>query len=1053
MTSFTLPRLDEIDDSEVKNGFGSLKTDVGNLPLQQLANRSRVVGLAVQTTIKQTFYNPFDECIEATYVFPIEGEQAVVGCEIWVADRLVRAELKERGQARSDYRRAIHQGHRAALLEQNRGETFSMKVGNIPPGEAIQVRIQTIGNLAVAHGEWTLRMPLVVAPRYTSGFPLPGASVGNGTAVDTDQVPDASTVTPPTWLPGFPSPVNLSIEVDVQPGNHDSGLGGHADWPSQIRSSLHAVVVESDGDDQSVAKSCRIQIRPGEKVDRDFILRGPIESSKVVGSLLCDPDSGTFAIHLVPTSRKSDLPKNVVFLLDRSGSMSGWKMEAARRGISRLIDTLGPNDRFQVLAFDNNMESPSERSHSDSLQTASDANRYQAVRWLAGIRSRGGTEMGRAIQHGLQMFQSNENGRGSASIVLVTDGQITGEDSLLRLLGEVPKSQRPRLFCLGIDRAVNAGVLQRLAKFTGGIYEGVESEKRLDEIMQRFGDEIGSPSITDLRIEAVDDTGSITQIAPANPTLLYPGRPLSIYGRSRQPSSLRIAVHGTLASGEPWSQTIEAETVTLSSDLVNLLHSMWGRAILRELEDEFAGKSAPDRLLQEEIVRCSLETQVLSRFTAFVAVDESERVNTKGSTHAINQPVELPEGWKPMHSAPLGRDRLISLPSQPSAARPIARRSMSVSKPTGGPVLPKQFANLILQKGIVTMDQLSEAEALSRSTSTNVGNALVRMQYATAEEVAQVTAESYKMPYVDLRHTQIPIEVIELIPESVARENGVMPLSESGGTLTVLVSDPTDLETVEKLRFILNRNIQTMIASPDAILQSINLHYGQVEGESADSMLQEFTDTAIDFTETSDDYLELHSDESLGLSDEIIIDGMLEDDDICMIQSMPLPTPSPMRSRRQRTVKESSSPSDAPVIRLVNLIVSEAIQMRATHVILTARPDVVVIQYVIDGDVVDREHVPRRMLSAIVARLKILAKVDVSITDQLQTGTINITVGATASTHQVHFAPTSDGTTMLIELGRVAQTAITLREHAMASGQPNCVREWWEARAMQSTLQ
>ena len=527
MTMFILPRMNESDSAfttegtGAETGFGALRTSVGNLPLKQLHYRTRIVGLAIQTTIAQTYYNPFDECIEATYIFPVEGEQAVTDCEMWIGTRVVRAALKERGQARADYQDAISRGYRAALLEENRPETFSMKVGNIAPGEAIQVRIETVGHLPVVGGEWTLRIPLVVAPKYTSGFAMPSALLGNaageGVALDTDQVPDASAVTPPIWLPGFASPVDLKLEVKVTPG----ALAKHFDWPKWMRSSLHAVSMDLSGEGES--KSCIVRVLPGERVNRDFILRGRYSDSSVAAAVVVEAsprsaattpvdDRSTIAIQLVPPKADAVVPRDIAFLLDRSGSMSGWKMDAARRGISRLIDSLSPKDRFRVIVFDDKVESP--MLNGDGLPLgklfamgirsqwalATDENRYEAVRWLAKIDSRGGTEMGMAIKRAMEDFgalpcSQNESTVRSRAMVLVTDGQITGEDSLIRLLGQTPEAQRPRMFCLGVDRAVNGSVLQRLTKFTGGTYELVESQQRLDEVLNRFAGEFGSHRI------------------------------------------------------------------------------------------------------------------------------------------------------------------------------------------------------------------------------------------------------------------------------------------------------------------------------------------------------------------------------------------------------------------------------------------------------------------------------------------------------------------------------------------------------------------------------
>ena len=259
-----------------------------------------------------------------------------------------------------------------------------------------------------------------------------------------------------------------------------------------------------------------------------------------------------------------------------------------------------------------------------------------------------------------------------------------------------------------------------------------------------------------------------------------------------------------------------------------------------------------------------------------------------------------------------------------------------------------EFTDLLLKQGVISLDQLSEVEQISKDTKVDVGDVLIQQEYATPEEVALALAEFHKIPFVDLREERIADEVIELVPESVARENMVLPFSDEDGALRILIADPFDLETIEKLRFILNRKIETALAPKEAILGAINQYYGQVEGESADSMLQEFTDTAIDFTET----------ESGESADEETIDD-----------------------------------SSAPVIRLVNLMIAEAVQLRASDIHVEPFEDRVRIRYRIDGVCVERESAPRRMLSAIIARIKVLSKIDISEKRRPTDGRIKITVG------------------------------------------------------------
>ncbi|MEM6689107.1 MAG: ATPase, T2SS/T4P/T4SS family [Planctomycetota bacterium] len=1045
---FTLPRMGELESGEPRASFGAMKSSVGNLPLKQLGYETRVVGLVARTTITQTYYNLFDECIEATYVFPIEGEHAVIDCELLVGDRVVRAKLKERGQARADYQNGIAEGHRAALMEENRSETFSMRVGNIPPGEAVRVRMQTIGHLPVVRGEWMLRLPLVVAPRYTSGYALPSLPVGSGIASDTDQVPDASAVSPPTWLPGFASPVDLSLSVEMDM----SGLTEDPQWARHVCSSLHAVLAES-------SSPSRFNVFPGERVNRDFILRGRLDDSTVKALLKVEPpvrsndpkrqtQLGSFAINIVPPKCNAEVPRDVVFLLDRSGSMGGWKMDAARRGTCRLIDTLTSIDRFQVVAFDHELSSPFDTAspNNRSWIDATNANRFEAIRWLGSVDAQGGTEMGRAIESGLQAFvagvgEAEENtaiSHRSPAVVLVTDGQITGEDSVLRLLGTIAHRQRPRFFCLGVDRAVNASILKRITDFTDGVFELVESEKRLDQVMGDFADELGSPAITNFEATVLGDADAQRTLAPSRRSNLYSGRCFSVYGRACVDEPLRVALSGQLAGGESWSQELIAEPI--ASDPINepSLLPMWGRRRIRELEDSYIAKGSIDSQTSEEILSCSLECGVLSRFTAFVAIDDAERVAEEAKPHRINQPIEYPEGWQGRYPR-IASSELIPAPGKPQSTN--IRSSFR---------LAANYMQMLVDHRVISSQQFDEVTEIASGSQQDIDDVLTQRGYATADDIARAIAESYQLPYIDLTQVRIDEQVVELVPESVVRENSVLPYAHAPGELTVVTSDPNDLETIEKLRFILNTRVNVVVSSADAIHAAINQYYGQVDGETADSMLQEFTDTAIDFTETESSY----GFASLGDTWNAVGATQMADtqselnDDICQAGSedwyMPEQLPVMRRSRKSmRKMADSndlpSSPDQGPIIRLTNLLIAEAVQLRATHVILRPIEDALLIVFVIDGVEVEREQVPDRLLAAVVARLKILSKVDLSVSDRLQSGELPVTVGDCSRDVVMHFAPRSVGAMVLIDF-----VSETTEPPVELDDLPGPVKSWWE---------
>src|SRR5277367_2233814 len=160
----------------------------------------------------------------------------------------------------------------------------------------------------------------------------------------------------------------------------------------------------------------------------------------------------------------------------------------------------------------------------------------------------------------------------------------------------------------------------------------------------------------------------------------------------------------------------------------------------------------------------------------------------------------------------------------------------------------RDWTEILIRRGVIGPDQLKEAH---RIDSSAVEDALIKLGYAGADDIMKAKAEQHGLPFVELREIEIPPSVIQLVPESLARENIVMPLSQESGSIRVIMHDPLDFETIDKLRFVLNREIEVSLAPKESIVEAINKYYGSAtsETESVDSMLQEFTDTAIDFSE------------------------------------------------------------------------------------------------------------------------------------------------------------------------------------------------------------
>ena len=285
--------------------------------------------------------------------------------------------------------------------------------------------------------------------------------------------------------------------------------------------------------------------------------------------------------------------------------------------------------------------------------------------------------------------------------------------------------------------------------------------------------------------------------------------------------------------------------------------------------------------------------------------------------------------------------------------------------------VPDVFSKILIAEGLLSAEQLAEAMRVAGTAGTKVQDEIVKLGYATPDKVIAALGKAYRMKVIDLTSMVVSQDVIELLPESVARENTIFPLAEVGSSLQVATSDPGDMELQEKLRFILNRDVEMSLAPRQQIVEAINRHYGLSDGESADSMLQEFTDTAIDFTETAVE---------------------------------------------QAAATAAEEQTDAPVVKLCNLIITEAVQLRASDIHIEPFEDRVRIRYRIDGRLVERDNPPRRLLGAILSRIKILSKLDIAERRRPQDGRIKLTAEGKDYDLRVSVLPTNHGQSVVMRV-------------------------------------
>ncbi|MBT9587868.1 VWA domain-containing protein [bacterium] len=595
--------------------FGSLTTSAGVLPLQSMSLQGHVVGLLYHLKLVQRFYNPYGQPLEAVYIFPLPGRAAVSSFVMQTEQRRVVGRLEERGEARRQYQQAISQGKQAALAEEERSEVFTMTVGNIPPGQFVEIELELDGPLSWSDGQAMFRFPLVVAPRYIPGTPYSGESVGSGIQADTNAVPDASRISPPVLLPGYPNPVHLSVDIQVDQGGLHFGL------PQVSLPDLQC---------WNEPGGFRLALSPtADRLDRDLIVRIPLPSPQAQSSFQVTqgPEGHYFVLNLVPDDVHQlgpQTPRQVVTLLDRSGSMSGWKMVCARRAVGRLIDSLTERDAFQVLNFDDTVEylDPTKTS----LRYASDRERYLALEQLGKVKDRGGTEILKAIQAGVQMLRGHQQ----PYLILITDGQVGNESEVLRWIQQ--NAAGIRIFTVGIDSAVNVSLLERIAQVSGGHFTLVNSEEQLDTEMLGLRRRINPPLLHQVSVQFPGAECSPAQVD------LFEGLCSRQMGHVRGGIPLEVDVIGYSSDGRAFRNRLP---VTLCSG--QTVHKMWARERVLELEHGFLAGWRQPAYQPAAIAQFALLHGVLCRFTAFVAVDDQSYV--PGPLHQVTQAVSHPAGW------------------------------------------------------------------------------------------------------------------------------------------------------------------------------------------------------------------------------------------------------------------------------------------------------------------------------------------------------------------------------------------------------------------------
>jgi Ca-activated chloride channel family protein len=575
-----------------------------DMPLRHTKVSIEVSAFVARATVEQVFANPFDTPIEAVYTFPLGDRAAVDDFELTVGDRTIRGEIKRREEARAIYQQARAAGYQAALLEQERPNIFTQSVANLEPGKEITVRLRTVETLVYERGTYRLAFPLVVGPRY-----IPG---GNA-------VPDAARLNAPVLPPGMRSGHDVSIEVAL-----DAGVP-----ISNLTSPSHKIVSEA----RSLSRA-HVRLADGDAIpNKDFLLRWSVSSERPAVGFLAHRDGldGFFTLLVQPKGEidaAEAMPKEIVFVLDTSGSMYGVPLDASKRLVAKALRAMGPRDTFNLVRFagDNEVYSktflPNDRGSVEG-----------ALKWFEAQQGGGGTELLAAMR---AAFLAPPDPNRLRVVVFLTDGYVGNEPQILAEIGKVLGDAR--IYTIGIGGSVNHYLLDRMADLGRGAYVFVRPDERADDALEAFRSWVTKPYLTDLSI----DWGALPVADFGSERLrdLGSGQTLTLVGRYLDSGEGDVVVRGRLA-GRPWEQRIHVKLPDKEARH-EALAPLWARGRIEELT--LGSPQGVTESVRAEVTALALEYRLMSAFTSFVAVDDSQVVNPGGASPTVHQAVPIPDG-------------------------------------------------------------------------------------------------------------------------------------------------------------------------------------------------------------------------------------------------------------------------------------------------------------------------------------------------------------------------------------------------------------------------
>lgn len=592
MMPSTLP-----SDDAARRGAELVAPDGRALPLVATHLRAEAGGGIVRFVLEQTFANVQDETLHVTYRMPLPADGAVSGYAFQIGMRTVTGRVDAKDAARALFEQAIADGRTAAILEQARADVFTQEIGNIPPREAVVARITVDAPLAwLPEGAWELRFPTVIGPRYDAPPEIAVQIAGRG--------------------------VGARMKLDLRVTDSTTAGGG-----APVVSPTHPLRPTGQG-------TFTLAAAEGARLDRDLVVRWAVAERDVGASLVvARPDGGAHAEHAyglltvvppAPEAVAAVVPRDLIVLLDTSGSMAGPPLAQAKRVVGMLVDALGPEDRLELVEF-----SSQPRRWKASAVPATPGAKREARAWLASLEAGGATEMASGVIEALRAIRDGAQ----RQVVLVTDGYIGNEERIVRLLHERLPA-RCRFHVAGVGAAVNRTLATSLARAGRGaeILAGLDEDA--ERAAKRLLDRTGAPVLTDVTISG----DALLDIAPEHLPDVFAGAPI-VAAMKLRPEGGEIVVRGSLARGT-WERRIRVPA-TARGEGSRAIAALYAREHVADLEMRWTmGRDVES--IERRIEELGIAFQIATRRTSWVAVDEERRASGPARHEVI--PQELPYG-------------------------------------------------------------------------------------------------------------------------------------------------------------------------------------------------------------------------------------------------------------------------------------------------------------------------------------------------------------------------------------------------------------------------